>query len=82
MLCHRKTLRDVTLSNGTVIPKGTWVAVAATETHYDEQRYHEPERFIPFRFYEMAGEESKKTDYLCTTTSVDYVAFGHGRHAW
>ena len=49
----RKAVKDVTLSDGTRIPKGTLVAAAAITAHSDDARYTDPLVFDPFRFARM-----------------------------
>ena len=50
MNLFRKAVKDVTLSDGTRIPKGTLVAAAAVTAHSDDTRYADPGVFDPFRF--------------------------------
>ncbi|KAF8552481.1 cytochrome P450 [Imleria badia] len=75
----RKALKDFTFSDGTFIPKGTSIAVASRSLHYERNFYSNPEVFEPFRFAHM-DEESEKHQFTSTTT--EYLAFGHGRQAW
>lgn len=77
----RKALKDVTLSDGTVIPTGTLIAVAAEGTHYDEGSYDNPYIFNPFRFSDMRGDEGERIKHQYVSTSSEYVSFGHGKHA-
>ncbi|KAI0937289.1 hypothetical protein AcV5_005232 [Taiwanofungus camphoratus] len=77
----RKALKDVTFSDGTHIPPGTLVCAASTATHYDEENYVNANVFDPFRFSKMRGEESERVKHQYVSTSADYIAFGHGKHA-
>lgn len=79
----RKAVKDVTLSDGTRIPKGTLVAAAAVIAHSDDTRYADPLVFDPFRFSRMreAGAEEAVKHQL-VNTSVDFITFGLGKHAW
>ncbi|PCH34176.1 cytochrome P450 [Wolfiporia cocos MD-104 SS10] len=77
----RKVLQDVTLSDGTLIPKGTLVAAAAAATHVDEEYYDHPDKFDPFRFSDKRLEESERVRHQYINTSAKFVAFGHGKHA-
>lgn len=72
----------MTLSDGTVIPTGTLIAVAAEGTHYDEGSYDNPYIFNPFRFSDMRGDEGERIKHQYVSTSSEYVSFGHGKHAW
>ncbi|KAH9939336.1 cytochrome P450 [Epithele typhae] len=82
MNIFRKAVRDVTLSDGTRIPKGTLVAAASVIAHTDDAHYTNPHTFDPFRFARMrdAGADEALKHQL-VNTSVDFITFGHGRHA-
>ncbi|PCH34175.1 cytochrome P450 [Wolfiporia cocos MD-104 SS10] len=77
----RKILQDITLSNGTFLPKGTVIASAASATHHDERYYKHADEFEGFRFANMRTEESERIKHQYVSTSSEYIAFGHGRHA-
>ncbi|KAH7908171.1 cytochrome P450 [Hygrophoropsis aurantiaca] len=77
----RKALKDVTLSDGTIIPKGTIVAIASHATHRDEAVYDNAEVFEPFRFADLREEEGEAVKHQMVSTSLEYLPFGHGRHA-
>ena len=77
----RKALKNFTFSDGTRIPKGTMVSSVATARHMDNDTYPDGTTFKGFRFSDMR-EEGEETMYQMVATSVDYTAFGHGKHAW
>ncbi|KAI0640730.1 cytochrome P450 [Trametes meyenii] len=77
----RIAMKDVTLADGTLIPRGTLVSAASYPTHHDESLYADPELFDPFRFARMREEEGGATRHQFVNTSVDYMPFGHGKHA-
>ncbi|KAF8876321.1 cytochrome P450 [Infundibulicybe gibba] len=78
-----------TFSDGTVIPPGTLIVAAPTVTHLDDVAYENPSDFDGFRFSKMrerlangggdAGADEKR--FRLTSTSLDYLSFGGGRHA-
>lgn len=70
-----------TFSDGTFIPKGTRVEVAAFATHGDDANYPDPTTFDPFRFVDKTKKENEGRNVDMTSTHADFVAFGHGRHA-
>ena len=78
----RKALKDVTLSDGTRIPKGTLVAAAAVTAHSDDASYPDPAVFDPFRFARMREIDGEGTKHQFVNSSLEYIAFGHGKHAW
>ena len=76
-------MKDVTLSDGTRIPKGTLVAAASVTAHTDDARYAEPDVFDPFRFARMReGGVEDALKHQLVNTSLDFLPFGHGKHAW
>ena len=84
MNIFRKALKDVTLSDGTRIPKGTLVAAAAVTAHSDDASYPDPAVFDPFRFARLreGGGADAVLKHQLVNTSVDFITFGHGKHAW
>lgn len=78
----RKAMKDVTFSDGTVIPKGTFVVVATQLMHCDNEFYDDAGVFDPFRFANMRTEDSVDAQHQFSTTSPEYLVFGYGRHAW
>ncbi|KAI9060502.1 cytochrome P450 [Trametes sanguinea] len=77
----RKAQKDVILSNGVLIPNGTLVVAAAYSTHHDDEVYEDANVFDPFRFARQREAEGGSAKHQFATTSVDYVPFGHGKHA-
>ena len=75
-------LKDVTLSDGTFIPKGTLLAAATHATHHDEAVYPDAEVFDPFRFAHMREQAGESMKHQFVNTSLEYIPFGHGKHAW
>ncbi|PSS38083.1 hypothetical protein PHLCEN_2v63 [Hermanssonia centrifuga] len=77
----RLAMQDFTFSDGTFVPKGSLVSVAAGPMHQDEEFYENAEIFNPWRFVDMREEEGEGTKHQMVSTSLEYVTFGHGRHA-
>lgn len=80
MLMTRKTLREWRLSDGTIIPAGTFVGVASGAMNKDERSFPEPHAFKGFRFV----NETVRSDVASrgmATLDPEYVVFGYGRHA-
>lgn len=74
---------DYTLSDGTRIPKGTFIESNLLALHRGESRYTNPDEFDGFRFCDTREEEGEGTAKgRFVTTGVDFLPFGHGRHAW
>ncbi|KAG9308952.1 cytochrome P450 [Chiua virens] len=77
----RKAVEDFVLSDGRVIPKGTRIHAGLVALHYDDTLYGNPYKFDPFRFANMREEDGEGVKHQFVTTSPEYLAFGHGRHA-
>ncbi|EJF60342.1 cytochrome P450 [Dichomitus squalens LYAD-421 SS1] len=77
----RKALKDVLLSDGTVIPAGTMVNIKTHRLHLDDACYPNANEFDPFRFARLREVDGEGTKHQFVHTSNQYVAFGVGRHA-
>ncbi|KAL5531375.1 hypothetical protein ACEPAG_4252 [Sanghuangporus baumii] len=79
---NRKVMSDYTLSDGTFLPKGTFLNANLRGLHFDESNYPNPNKFDGFRFSRMRGESLEESaKHQMANTAADYLAFGHGRHA-
>ncbi|KAG8219275.1 cytochrome P450 [Butyriboletus roseoflavus] len=78
----RKALKDFTFSDGTFVPKGTTILAPIRSIHYDEEYYGNAYAFEPFRFADLREEDGEGMKYQFTSTTTNYLPFGHGRHAW
>jgi len=82
---ERKAVKGFTFSDGTFIPKGTFVSAIAGPVNMDEEIYEDPLTFKPFRFAEAregADDAREAVKNQLATTSPQHLLFGHGRHAW
>ncbi|KAF8993449.1 cytochrome P450 [Cyathus striatus] len=77
----RKVVSDFTFSNGQVVPSGAYIAVAAYPMHLDDDIYSGGHEFDGFRFSKKGEEGESDTKNKVVSLALDYVAFGHGRHA-
>ena len=75
-------MQDIMLDDGTRIPKGTLIGAAAYPTHHDDTNYRNAEEFDPFRFCRLRENEGEDLKHQFHGTTVDYLPFGHGQHAW
>ncbi|KAJ4468686.1 cytochrome P450 [Lentinula edodes] len=78
---NRKVLTDFTFSDGTTVPAGTTIGVAAYMHHHDEAQYDNPYTFDAFRFYNMRNREGESIKHQTISPGPDYITFGNGRHA-
>ncbi|KAI0800577.1 cytochrome P450 [Fomes fomentarius] len=77
----RKTLKDVRMSDGTIIPAGTTVGAASYLIHHDSASYPSPDIFDPFRFATLRESEGEGAKHQFVNTSMNHLTFGHGKHA-
>ncbi|KAG0636835.1 cytochrome P450 [Tuber brumale] len=80
---NRMVMKNVTLSDGTYLPKGTLVAAPALMFASDPDFIEDPETFDGFRWYKRSletGDGAQKGNG-CATTSSNNLIFGHGKHA-
>jgi len=76
----RRTIKNGTLPDGTVIPAGYTVMVDIQNIHMNPKIYPNPENFDPFRFSKLSDKEGNDAQYGFTTINKNYLAFGGGRH--
>jgi cytochrome P450 len=74
--------KPYTFSNQVALPVGTRVAVPILPIHLDEKIYKNANEFDGFRFSRMRDEETETAKSYCVNTNTDFLAFGHGTHAW
>ncbi|KAJ6567199.1 cytochrome P450 [Mycena vulgaris] len=70
-----------TFSNGVTLPYGTYLHSPMWSVHHNPAIYPEPEVFDGFRFSALRTGEEGSAQFQVITTSLDYLPFGHGRHA-
>ncbi|PIL27965.1 cytochrome P450 [Ganoderma sinense ZZ0214-1] len=86
----RKAMKDLTLCDGTFLPRGTIVHTAAHALHHDSAVLERADTFDAFRYARMRAAAVRsgsdqgtgaKLQFAATTTSPEYLPFGHGAHA-
>ncbi|KAJ0418875.1 cytochrome P450 [Aspergillus carlsbadensis] len=77
----RKTIKDWHLSDGTLVPKGTTMAMNHSPVVLDAGTFENPHTFDPYRMYRKRQEEGKANQYQFVMTSDTNLNFGHGKHA-
>ncbi|KAL4068714.1 cytochrome P450, partial [Scleroderma yunnanense] len=78
---ERVTRTDVTLSDGTFLPKGTNIAFASHSIEHDGGNYENPDVFEPFRFVDLQDKCGDPSRYQLTSLSHDSLLFGLGKSA-
>ncbi|KAJ7688404.1 cytochrome P450 [Mycena rosella] len=70
-----------TFSDGTTVPMGCFVSVATGPTHHNPDIYPNPNEFDALRFYRLRMADEGATRHQLAATNLDYLPWGHGRHA-
>jgi cytochrome P450 len=78
----RYALKPFTFSNGITVPAGGRVGCISREVHHDGENYENPDNFDPWRFANIRDEDGEGTKHQLVATSMEFLNFGHGRHAW
>ncbi|KAI6022896.1 hypothetical protein PISMIDRAFT_672792 [Pisolithus microcarpus 441] len=78
---QRKAMEDLTLSDGTFIPKGTHIAVPTYIIHRDSTVYQNPGMFDPLRFYKLRSNGTESARHQMVAVNQNYLPFGYGKHA-
>lgn len=78
---QRKAMKNLVLSDGTFIPKGTRVVVPTRAIHHDHSLYENAYEFNPFRFSNLEDGEGENSRVQFTSVTQDYLPFGFGKHA-
>ena len=87
---QRLTMRPMRFraAEGLTLPADTNVVGALLPRHLDPEVYERPREFDPWRFvgerYTGDADEgdAKTRGYLFVNTSIEFLQFGHGKHAW
>jgi cytochrome P450 len=86
--CHlsatvlHKAVVPCTLSDGTYLPKGTWISAPASAIHDSDLYYEDPLKFDGFRFSKMREQPGNEAKFQLVNTTNSFLPFGHGKHAW
>ena len=77
-------MKDVTLTDGTFIPKGTIVCLPGHAIHHDHELFENPETFNPLRFVDREDKRDQhgNTRNQMVTVNAESLGFGLGRSAW
>lgn len=79
----RTVMKDVTLSDGTFLPKGTSIISPSHAIHHDESVYPNPNVFDPLRFVKLHLEQPERSfKYQMVAVNPEFLPFGLGKAAW
>ena len=74
--------KNFTFSDGTTVPKGSFVTAPVLAIHMDNEKYEDALSFNPWRFSNIREEDGEGTKHQYVATSEDFLPFGYGKHAW
>lgn len=77
---HRMADHEVTLENGTVIPKNAPIKILL-DSHMDPNIYPNPEKFDAHRYLNMRNQPGQENNWQFVTPSPESLGFGIGKHA-
>lgn len=78
----RLLLKDFRLSNGTLLPKGTYVCCPIEAVTHDPANYERPDEFDGYRHYRLrqqGGFAGEKHQWI--STNQVSLNFGYGKHS-
>lgn len=78
---RRQVVSDITLSDGTVLPKGISVAVPSWGINHDEQIWEDPWEFDGFRHAKLRDVPGSELKHQFATSAPDSLSFGYGSQA-
>ncbi|KAJ5690473.1 hypothetical protein N7462_004865 [Penicillium macrosclerotiorum] len=77
---RRLVLTDLSLSDGTIIPKNSFLVLSG-EKMWDAETYPNPENFDPYRFLRLRETPGHETSAQLVSPSPEHLGFGYGKHA-
>ncbi|KUI57329.1 Ent-kaurene oxidase [Cytospora mali] len=77
----RKVMQDLTLSDGTILPKGITITTPVSQISMDPDIYPNPEIFDGLRFYKLREQPGNETRHQFVATNKDCLNWGHGPRA-
>ncbi|KAI4250738.1 MAG: hypothetical protein LQ352_005273 [Teloschistes flavicans] len=78
---HRVMAQDYTLRDGTVLSKGTHLAMAVSAIQNEPAVTPRPEMFDGLRYYKMRQQPGEGHLHQFATTEPTMLNFGHGKNA-
>ncbi|KAF2088200.1 cytochrome P450 [Saccharata proteae CBS 121410] len=76
---RRRVMRDLALSDGTVLPTGTLLEINVHSR--DRDLVQDPDVFDGFRYHRLRQQEGMENEHLFFGSSSEYLNWGAGRHA-
>ncbi|KAJ6025258.1 hypothetical protein N7444_012937 [Penicillium canescens] len=77
----RAVIQDFTFSDGTTVPKGSYVLAPMYAMYLDDNIYPNASTFDAFRFSRLREQPGHENRHQFVTTSPTHINFGHGKEA-
>lgn len=77
----RAVIKDFTFSDGTTVPKGSYVLAPMYAMYLDDTIYPDASTFDAFRFSKLRAQPGHESRHQFVTTSSTHINFGHGKDA-
>ena len=74
-------MEHLVLSDGTELPKGTFIAIPAAPILFDPHVVSNPLSFDAWRNFRKRQEPGQETRHQYAMVDKDHMHFGHGKHA-
>lgn len=78
---QRAATANMTLPDGTFVPKGTKIEANTYSIHHDEVYYKNASTFDGLRFYRQRQNPGHENKHLYVSVGRGDLSFGYGRHA-
>ncbi|KAI1064835.1 hypothetical protein LB507_001227 [Fusarium sp. FIESC RH6] len=78
---QRAAVANMTLPDGTFVPKGTKLEINTCSIHADKDLYENPQEFDGLRFYKMRQGPGQENKYKYSSVGREDLSWGFGRHA-
>jgi cytochrome P450 len=78
---NRQLAVPVTLSNGVVLPKNTYISMTHYMTNKDPSIYPSPQTFDPLRFYHLRQNPGDEPKHQFASLSAENPSWGVGKFA-
>jgi cytochrome P450 len=77
----RLVVKDWTMKDGTLVPKGTIIFLNEKAVYDDEEIFDTPEVFNPWRMYQRRQREGEAQKHQWVMASPTHLHFGYSKHA-
>ncbi|CAL5867176.1 uncharacterized protein PFLUO_LOCUS1388 [Penicillium psychrofluorescens] len=82
ILAYHRIMQDTAiLSDGTILPRGSHIAMAVNKIQNDADVTPEPEKFDPFRYERMRSRAGEGHLHQFATAEPNKLNFGYGKYA-